>query len=213
MIKLKTLLAATVATGVLLTAAPAFAADGFGMENLQLRLRGIGILTKNGGGNTSIGGETEADDAFVPELDITYFFTKNIAAELILATSKHELSASDTSAGNLDLGETWILPPVLTLQYHFTPDSKFSPYVGAGINYTFTYGEDNGADTDKTEAGNGFGWALQAGADYWLDDHWGLNLDVKKVWVDVDATLNDGAVTGNVELDPWIIGTGVSYRF
>lgn len=184
----------------------------FSKERIQLRLRGIGVLPDSGG-HTTINGSPEADDAFVPEFDITYFFTEHLAAELILATSPHDLSLKNSNAGNLDLGETMILPPTLTLQYHFTPDNKFSPYVGAGINYTLPYAENDGADTNKLQADGSFGYALQAGTDYWLDEHWGLNLDVKKVWVDVDASINNGAITGNVELDPWIVGAGVSYRF
>lgn len=180
-------------------------------DRFLLRGRVIGVLP-DAGGHTTIGGKPDADNAVVPEFDISYFFTKNIAAELILATSPHDLSLK-TSTGTLDLGDTWVLPPTLTLQYHFTPDSKFSPYVGAGINYTLPYAEDNGRDTTALEADGSFGYALQAGADYWLNDNWGLNLDVKKIWVDVDASINNGAIKGNVDLDPWVVGAGVSYRF
>lgn len=193
---------------------PAAAEEGrdiWAKERFQLRGRVIGVLP-DGGGHTTIGGKPDADDAVVPEFDISYFFTDHIAAELILATSPHDLSLK-TGAGNLDLGDTMILPPTLTLQYHFTPDKNFSPYLGAGVNYTLPYNEDNGRDTFALDADGSIGWALQAGADYWLSEHWGLNFDVKKVWVDVDASVNNGAITGEVDLDPWIVGAGVSYRF
>ena len=180
-------------------------------ERFQLRLRGIGVLPDSGG-STTIGGEPEANNAFVPEFDITYFFTDHIAAELILATSPHDLTLK-TATGNLDLGETMILPPTLTLQYHFTPERRFSPYVGAGVNYTLPYAEKDGRDINKLEADGSVGYALQVGSDYWLNDHWGVNFDVKKLWVDVDATINNGAITGEVDLDPWIVGAGVAYRF
>lgn len=180
-------------------------------DRFQLRLRGIGVLPDSGG-STSIGGTPEANNALVPEFDITYFWTDHIATELILATSPHDLKL-DTGTGKLDLGDTMILPPTLTLQYHFTPKKTFSPYVGAGVNYTLPYSEDNGADTNDLDADGSFGYALQIGADYWLNDHWGVNLDVKKIWVDVDASINNGAITGEVDLDPLIVGAGVSYRF
>ncbi|MCK6419176.1 MAG: outer membrane beta-barrel protein [Alphaproteobacteria bacterium] len=201
------------ATAQLALAAPALAqdADSSG-DGWLVRVRGIGVLPGDDG-TTSISGHPEADNAVVPELDISYFFTKNIAAELILATTSHDVKAIGTTLGDLDVGETMLLPPVLTLQYHFSPDQAFSPYVGAGINYTMTYSEDDGNDTTAFKLDNGLGWALQAGADYWVDQNWGLNLDVKKVWVDVDASINNGAITANAELDPWIVGAGVSYRF
>lgn len=182
-------------------------------ERFQIRGRAIGVLPDSGG-NTTIGGSPEADDAFVPEVDFTYFLTGHVAAELILATSPHDLDLNNSTLGDLALGETMILPPTLTLQYHFTPDNQFSPYVGAGVNYTLPYSEDAaGGTVTDLEADGAFGWALQAGFDYWLNENWGLNLDVKKVWVEVDASINNGAITGDVELDPWIVGAGISYRF
>lgn len=208
------LLSATCLGGI---SAPAIAkdlgSDWLSKERFQIRLRGIGVLPDSGG-NTTINGTPDADNAFVPELDFTYFFTQNIAAELILATSPHDLDLDNSDLGNLALGDTWILPPTLTLQYHFSPDNTLSPYIGAGVNYTLPYSEDaaGGAVTDL-EADGSFGFALQAGTDYWLNDNWGLNIDLKKVWVDVDASVNNGAITGEVELDPWIVGTGISYRF
>lgn len=194
------------------SAGTALAAGDTQHGSWEYRVRAIGVLPDSGG-STTIGGTPHADNAVVPEFDISYFFTPNIAAELILATSPHDLTLKNSTLGDLDLGSTWVLPPTLTLQYHFMPEEKFNPYIGAGINYTLPYAEKDGDDTNKLEADGSFGWALQAGADYWLNDHWGVNVDVKKIFVDVDASINNGAITGNVELDPWVIGTGVAYRF
>lgn len=186
--------------------------DTFAKERFQFRLRGIDVLPDSTG-SASITGEPKADNSVVPEFDISYFFTDHIAAELILAVSKHDLTLKDTGGGDLDLGETLLLPPTLTLQYHFTPEEKFSPYVGAGLNYTLPFAENNGSSVTSLEADAGIGYVLQAGTDYWFNENWGWNIDVKKVWVDVDASINSNTITGNVELDPWIIGTGISYRF
>ncbi len=145
----------------------------------------------------------------MPELDITYFFTNNISAELILATSPHDVG---WNPGGLNLGDAWVLPPTLLAQYHFMADKQFSPYVGAGLNYTVFYNVDPGAFT-SVEYDNGFGYALQIGADYKLDEHWMLNADVKKIFLSTDVSVNNGAVRANVDLDPWVIGLGVGYRF
>lgn len=183
--------------------------------DLLVRLRGIGVIPDESG-RTTIGGDIEVDDAYVPELDFTYFFTKNIAAELILATARHEVKVKDTAIGDVDLGHVWLLPPTLTLQYHFFTENKVSPYVGAGVNYTVFYGVDkpNSALIDDVDYDNRFGWALQAGVDWEVWDRWSVNLDVKKLWLPAAVSVNDGAVKSrNADIDPWIIGVGIGYRF
>ncbi len=201
-------------TALVAFSAPAMAQDGsnwLSKDRFQLRARAIGIFADGDGTESVTGLKTDVGDAVTPEVDITYFFTDNIAAELIAATAQHEVSA-----GANDLGETWILPPTLTLQYHFTPEKKFSPYVGAGLNYSYFYGEDDGAGFNGLDVDGGVGYAIQAGFDYWLDDHWGINVDAKYIDLDVDVDVNLGATALNasdVDLDPVIIGAGVSYRF
>lgn len=154
------------------------------------------------------GADVDISTSFVPELDFTYFFTKNIAAELILGTTKHNVDVEGT-----DLGHVWLLPPTLNLQYHFFADN-FKPYVGAGVNYTFFYGVDEG-DVAGMDYENSFGFSLQAGLDYNLNDKWFLNLDIKKLFLstDVDVDLGDATLPVEVDIDPLIIGLGVGMKF
>lgn len=177
----------------------------------QVRLRLIDVAPDESS-TVSIGGEAKVDSAVVPELDITYFWTDNWSTELILATTKHNVDAIGTSLGDLSLGDTWVLPPTLLMQYHFNTEGTVQPYVGAGINYTFFYNADSG-DVNDIDYENGFGFALQAGTDFKLDDHWHLNLDVKKLWLNTDVSINGGTVTADVDLDPWVFGVGFGYRF
>ena len=152
--------------------------------------------------------DVSIDDSVVPELDITYFFTPNIAAELILGTTPHDVK---TSGPSLDLGRVWLLPPTLTLQYHFAPEGGIRPYLGVGINYTIFYGKDEPTGT-TVDYENRFGWALQAGVDIPINDRWAVNLDVKQVFLSTEVTVN-GAVKADVDINPLLIGVGVGYRF
>ncbi|WP_020399877.1 OmpW/AlkL family protein [Kordiimonas gwangyangensis] len=176
-----------------------------------VRLRAIDVAPDESS-TVSIGGEAKVDSSIVPELDITYFFTQNVAAELILATSKHDVSALGTAIGDVDLGHTWALPPTLLLQYHFNPEGDVKPYLGAGLNYTFFYSSNPGAVND-IEYDNGFGYALQAGVDFRIKENWYFNVDAKKLWLNTDVSINGGAVTADVDLDPWVLGVGFGYRF
>ncbi|MBO6950206.1 MAG: OmpW family protein [Rhodospirillales bacterium] len=182
--------------------------------DLRVRLRGIGFITDTSGTTDALGGNARTSNDYVPELDFSYFFTKNIAAELILATTKHGVYVDDSTGGDLNLGTVKALPPVLTLQWHFNPDGQWSPYVGAGINYTITYGASTGASVSDVKYSNEFGYAFQAGLDYAIDEKWSLNLDVKKVFVDTDISANGGSVNAKgTDLDPWVIGVGFGYTF
>ncbi|MCF4167663.1 OmpW family protein [Zavarzinia compransoris] len=154
------------------------------------------------------GASVSIDNSVVPELDITYFFTPNIAAELILGTTPHDANVHNP---NVDLGSVWLLPPTLTLQYHFAPEGKIRPYVGAGVNYTIFYGKDEPTGT-TVDYDNAFGWALQAGVDIPINDHWSMNVDVKQVFLSTDVTIN-GAVKADVDINPTLIGFGLGYRF
>lgn len=187
-----------IASAFLLAAAATSASAG----DFMMRARVIGILPDD---SSSIPTLT-VDSAVVPEVDFSYFFTKNLAAELILATAKH-----DVDLGGVNIGEVRIVPPTLTLQYHFMPDAAFRPYVGAGINYTFFTDRDLLGGAVKLESGS-FGGALQAGFDYMIDKNWSINADVKYIWVKSDV-IAGGATIGEVKIDPWVLGLGVGYRF
>ena len=62
-----------------------------------------------------------------------------------------------------------------------------------------------------------WGVAGQVGFDYMLNDNWGINFDVKYLWLrpTFSAAVNDGAIalTGKAKLDPWIWGGGITYKF
>jgi outer membrane protein len=179
-----------------------------------VRGRLLAVLPDEGASVTVLGGDLEIEDQFVPELDITYFFDKHWAAELILAVTPHEITHTPTG---LDIGEVWLLPPTLTVQYHFQPDDPdFRPYVGAGVNYTMFFGHDD-ADPAILDADfdSSVGFALQAGFDIPIDEHWSINVDVKKVWINTDVRLDTtlGPVAADVDINPLIVGVGVAYRW
>lgn len=199
--------------------------------DILVRARGVAVLPQEKGTlhagsplNVDVGSPKVGND-YIPEVDFTYFFTDNIAAELIAGTSRHKVSGNLLTAlgGSVEVGKVSLLPPTLTVQYHFFPKERVSPYVGAGINYTLFYRESAantansaGLAITNTDYKNRFGFALQAGVDVALTGAWSLNLDVKKIFLktDVTAQTNLGVpVTSKVTLDPWLVGVGVGYRF
>jgi outer membrane protein len=191
---------AALACAATLLPAQAAAQDG----NWLVRFRAIDVQPN---ASSSLPG-LDVDGQWAPELDFTYFFTKNIAAELILATTKHTVTLNGAS-----LGDVSVLPPTLLLQWHFTDLGAWKPYVGGGLNATWFYNVDLNAgpvklSTDSTSIGG----ALQAGLDYAIAKDWYLNLDVKYIWMSTDVKAGGTTLT-NLKIDPWVYGVGVGYRF
>ena len=207
------------ALGAALTLAGAAQAQDFKPKEqglLMLNVRVSGVLTDASDPITTAAGadtglRAKVGDDVMPTIGLSYFLTDHIAVEAIAGTTKHTVKATGP-ATDVAVHETWVLPPVVSLQYHFAPQAKVSPYVGAGLNYMIFYsGKDkNGFDVDID---NGFGYALQAGVDVAVQGPWSANVDAKKVFFETDASINGGALKSKVKLDPWVVSAGFGYKF
>jgi len=137
--------------------------------------------------------------------------TRNLAVEVLAALPyEHDISLLDGTR----VGSTKHLPPTFSLQYHFLPDSRIQPYVGLGLNYTLFFSEKTIgplAGTDL-ELDSSWGWASEVGVDFPINEQWLINLSARYIDIDTDAKL-DGARLGTVEIDPWVYGAHVGFKF
>ena len=166
-------------------------------------------------------------------LTIDYDYSDNIVFELVAATPfTHEIAVQSSGALNgLAVGETKQLPPTLLAQYHFgTAEQKLRPFVGAGINYTIFFEEEvkaldgaltglgiiGASDALTLDLDNSVGLALQAGANYKINEKWGIH--AMAMWADID-TEGHVKLNGNnlqkvdVEVDPLVVMIGARYSF
>lgn len=202
-------------TAILLSVFALQTVEAFDKGDFLIRARGIAVIPNDSSGSLSTIPDSgvEVDTAYTGELDFTYMFTRNIGAELILATTKHTIDGRKALDGT-EVGTSWVLPPTLTLQYHFCPCKKLQPYVGVGVNYTMYYNKKCSIDDTKLYMTNSWGVAGQLGFDYLFNQCWFFNFDAKYIQMDTKATLK-GAVAGhvNVDINPWVIGVGVGRKF
>ena len=191
-----------------LTSGAAFAQQAEGPWLVRARAVNLDSANKD---STGLG--LSVNDKVIPEVDVSYFFTPNIAAELVLTVpQKHDLSSSVLGG---KIGTLKHLPPSLLVQYHFNA-AGFKPYVGAGVNYTrfssVRFDPAVAAALNPSIDKNSFGGALQVGVDIPLSKNLYLNVDVKKVYIKTDV-FSSGTKVGTLKVDPVLVGVGLGWRF
>ena len=175
-------------------------------------------------GTVTSGAALAVGNNTIPELDISYYVTKNIAVELILATgTRHDVNIVNNTGtlGNQALGSVNILPPTLTAQWHFNPDQTIDPYIGAGVNYTHSF-DRNLVTTVATGSlpihieQDMFGVVAQAGVDVNLGSGWLINADVKYVTMNTNVNVLAGGTwtkIDDLDINPWVFGVGIGKKF
>ena len=202
----KSALAAALTAGLLAGAAQAYEAG-----NWLFRIGAYGVFPESDNLTLANGATIDVDDGYSLGFNFTYMINPNIGIELLAALPfQHDIKLS--GAGTV--AETDHLPPTLTLQYHFAPQSTVRPYVGVGLNYTTFFNTDTkgalqGSDLDLDDS---WGVAGQLGIDIDVAPNWFVNADLRYISIESDATL-DGVGIGTVEINPWVVGLTVGTRF
>lgn len=223
-------------------------------QPFQIRLRATALVPDSGGasvydhlghilpavglsggpGSVVPGASTSISYSIVPELDVSYYLTKNIAVEAICCISRHHVQGVDTLFG-ASLARTWVFPPSLILQYHFTNFGAFQPYIGVGVNYTAFFSEAGSnlwwlntpnagvlpATFTSLSITPSWGVVGQIGFDYMFTENFGVNVDLKRIlmepnahgviWVPGSAVFVP--IDAKVNINPWVASVGLTFRF
>jgi outer membrane protein len=195
-------------------AEPAFRPEAKGTLIVTLRATDIApegshAIVTDTGADTGLAAHIGYD--VMPTLGFTWFLSDHVAVEAILGSTRHHVSVRAPGV-DVPVRDQWVLPPIVTLQYHPFPAARLSPYVGAGVNYMMFYAGHDFAGF-HTDVKNGFGAALQGGVNYAVAGPWVVNLDAKKVFFRTDASINGGALSSHIALDPWVLSAGVGRKF
>lgn len=147
------------------------------------------------------------DNAYGLTGTVSYFYTPNIAFDLLVGLPpQHDIIVAGTKAG-----KTKHLPPILSVQYHFLPNEKIRPYIGAGLNYTYFFNEKLD-DGNKLDLSSSFGLAGQIGVDYQINRKWSIGADVRYADIRTDVKIN-GTKVGTVNVDPTVYSINIGYSF
>jgi outer membrane protein len=173
------------------------------LDNFQVKVGVSGIQPDESATISTIGGTVDISDEYVPSLQIEYFFNDNVSVELLCCVATHDVQAINTSLGTVDLGKVSHFPPTVTAKYRWTDFGAF-------------YDDElpAGGPVTSIDYDDSWGGALQVGFDYKLDDHWAINVDVRKIWISTDVTLTAGAtINADVDINPLVVTVATGYRF
>lgn len=204
-----------------LSATPAMALD---QGDMLVRFGPTWVMPNDDSGAVSLNGGAIADsgvsvdDGVALGVSFTYMLNQNLGVEVLAATPfEHDVKGSGSLDGLGTIAEVSHLPPTVSLQYHFSGFDQVRPYVGAGINYTTFFDEKGkgafaGADVSLDDS---WGWALQAGVDFDVNERWFVGGSLYYMAIDTTATIRAGADTYkvDVDIDPWVLMVGGGLRF
>ena len=154
------------------------------------------------------------------EIDATLMFSDRFGAEFSIAGSAHRLDLDAGDSNCTDCGLVWLVPLTAIGQYHYPVYGPWDPYVGLGVTWVapFRSGSCDLADAglESLDLEGGAGFEVQLGVNYQLDNRWYANFDLRYSGVSIDAraTTEDGDLPPvALDIDPFVIGIGVGYKF
>ena len=198
-----------------------------------IHLRAINVNPDDSSSTLKVDGTSLAgtgvtdDDSNTVDISVGYMVTDNLAIELLAdLSSQHDVSVFGLPASlNVPDGtkvlDSRVLPPTLFIQYQFSPKSSIRPYAGLGLNYTLFFDEEltpaakSALGASNLDLDSSVGIAAQVGLDYALQNNWSINLDVKYIEINTEATFDSalGPVSVDVDINPWVFGIGIGKTF
>lgn len=180
---------------------------------------GLAHATPNDSANnfSGVAGDVSVDNADSLGLTFTYMVTDNIGVGLLGSWpfSVDIRGNSGALSGTGKVGETKALPPTLTAQYHFNVSPNIHPYVGAGVNYTYFFGEDTHGAINSLNLNLEDSWGLagEAGVDYTFDNNYLLSAQVWYIDMNTRAHVSGGVGNADVDINPLVVMLGVGKKF
>jgi len=207
----KSLLATAVAASTVALSVPAMSYEA---GDMMVKAGVIHVAPKSDNLELDGVGTVEVKSDTQLGLTFTYMVTPQVGVEVLAATPfKHQIELDGEKVGT-----TKHLPPTVSAQYYpMDSSSAIQPYVGAGLNMTLFFEEEDIASGDDGVGPltDSFGLSVSGGVNYNIDDK--LMANVAVWYIDIDSKLDgakDAGLPGdNVEIDPLVVMAGVGYKF
>jgi outer membrane protein len=160
--------------------------------------------------------DIEFDDTLGYGISLNQFWTRNISTELGAMHWSADSTVDFDDTIELDFGSLDLTAITATAQWHFAPEGRIDPYVGAGVAYFDA--DDFELDDDLLEPGDDPSVPVESDAT-WLANA-GVTFNFGRVALALDAKYSpyepgtgENEDEGDIELDPLTLAAGVKFRF
>lgn len=216
-LKSKNTLVLVTSCATLLAASPASAAGWLAPPDHPFMVRSslLGIGTSSSSNKLDL--TTNSTPAVA--VDISYFVNPHWAVQVLATYTSLEVStrsqaiANAVNNGNRSLGSVDLLPPIVTLQYHFNPLGRLQPYAGVGFNVNIFPNVTGTLKALKTHVSTSVGAVGELGADYDLLGPVFLNATFKYLYTQPSVTVLGGAIKDDLNVRGFIGSAAIGYRF
>lgn len=164
--------------------------------------------------------ETKADDTFTFGMNFSYFFNEHLSLELSEDYIKTDVDF-EALGYSLNMGELKQIPLLLTCRYNLSTNTNLRPFLGAGVGYYFNSFDTNTYNAAliygpgaKISLDNKFGYHINGGIEYVIEETYGLSFDLKYLWNRADGEVNiPGFTKEEMKMDAFIVGIHINYFF
>jgi len=153
---------------------------------------------------------------------LNIFWSSRFSTEFAAYTYKPAAySRGDFEGPPVSFGELKMIPITGTLQFHFAPNGRFDPYIGAGVAYVLFDNlksrDDLGdIDFDSINFEDDYGYVANVGFSFDMTPSIALNVEGKYVPIESAATAVFPDAPGQnfqFKVNPLILSAGISLQF
>jgi len=151
----------------------------------------------------------EPDSAMGYGLGYRHMFNPKWDFGASLFFAEHDVNGTVSGVGSAKIGTVSWMPILLDANWHFGKKGLF--YVGPTIGYAMWDSIDLVEGFGSISTKDSFIYGLNFGLDVPFGKGWAFNANARYLQVGVET--DEGAGDFTVDVNPWLVGVGISYKF
>lgn len=159
-----------------------------------------------------IGGNIKTDKKRTFGLDISYFLTNEFSVEFQGGVFSRNYYIENSKIGSFKVGTVESNSLSLVLQYHFNTCCNLIPYLGAGMNHSWTRSVKPANGIPKFDVNELNSIVISSGIDYRMSEDLFLSTSVRYI-MSPDYYFTGAGFNAKVKMNTVITGFGVAYKF